>query len=52
MMISFSIDPPYPVYGGLFREEAIRLLQRFYMQENSKGMFMFVLGLDRSVLIG
>lgn len=34
---SHSIDPPYPVYGGLFREEAIMLLRRFYIQENEKG---------------
>jgi len=32
-----SIDPPYPVYGGIFREEAIMLLRRFYVQENDKG---------------
>ncbi|KAJ6140457.1 APOBEC/CMP deaminase zinc-binding [Penicillium chermesinum] len=31
-----SIDPAYPVYGGLFREEAIMLLRRFYIQENDK----------------
>jgi len=31
-----SIDPPYPVYGGIFREEAIMLLRRFYVQENDK----------------
>ncbi|PKX99897.1 cytidine and deoxycytidylate deaminase zinc-binding domain protein [Aspergillus campestris IBT 28561] len=31
-----TIDPPYPVYGGLFREEAIMLLRRFYIQENDK----------------
>lgn len=35
--ISRTIDPPYPVYGGLFREEAIMLLRRFYIQENDKG---------------
>ncbi|RAH82964.1 cytidine and deoxycytidylate deaminase zinc-binding domain protein [Aspergillus japonicus CBS 114.51] len=29
-----SIDPPYVVHGGLFREEAIMLLRRFYIQEN------------------
>ena len=34
-----SVDPPYPVYGGLFREEAIMLLRRFYVQENEKGVF-------------
>ncbi|CEJ55237.1 Putative Cytidine and deoxycytidylate deaminase zinc-binding domain protein [Penicillium brasilianum] len=31
-----SIDPPYPVYGGLFQKEAIMLLRRFYIQENDK----------------
>lgn len=31
-----SIDPAYPVYGGIFREEAIMLLRRFYVQENEK----------------
>lgn len=34
-----GVDPPYPVYGGLFREEAIMLLRRFYVQENDKGEF-------------
>lgn len=33
----FSIDPPYPVYGGLFSKEAVMLLRRFYIQENEKG---------------
>lgn len=32
-----SSDPPYPVYGGIFREKAIMLLRRFYIQENEKG---------------
>jgi tRNA-specific adenosine deaminase 2 len=32
-----SVDLPYPVYGGLFREEAIMLLRKFYVQENNKG---------------
>jgi tRNA-specific adenosine deaminase 2 len=32
-----SIDPTYPVYGGLFRQEAVMLLRRFYIQENEKG---------------
>ena len=36
MICSSSIDPPYPVYGGIFREEAIMLLRRFYVQENEK----------------
>ncbi|KKK18402.1 hypothetical protein P175DRAFT_0460703 [Aspergillus ochraceoroseus IBT 24754] len=31
-----SIDPPYPVYGGLKHKEAIMLLRRFYIQENDK----------------
>ncbi|KAK4893504.1 tRNA(adenine34) deaminase [Elasticomyces elasticus] len=31
-----AVDPPYPVYGGLFREEAIMLLRKFYVQENAK----------------
>lgn len=34
---SRSIDPPYPVQGGLFHKEAIMLLRRFYIQENEKG---------------
>ena len=32
-----GVDPAFPVYGGLFREEAIMLLRRFYVQENDKG---------------
>lgn len=32
----FSIDPPYPVYSGLFSQEAVMLLRRFYVQENEK----------------
>jgi tRNA-specific adenosine deaminase 2 len=30
------VDPKYPVYGGIFREEAIMLLRKFYVQENEK----------------
>ena len=33
-----GIDPPYPAYGGIYREEAIMLLRRFYVQENDKGL--------------
>lgn len=33
-----SVDRPFPAFGGLFREEAIMLLRRFYVQENDKGM--------------
>lgn len=32
-----GIDSSFPCYGGLFREEAIMLLRRFYVQENEKG---------------
>ncbi|KAL5356192.1 cytidine deaminase-like protein [Aspergillus floccosus] len=31
-----TIDPPYPVYRGLFQNEAIMLLRRFYIQENER----------------
>lgn len=31
-----SVDKPYPVHGGIFREEAIILLRKFYVQENEK----------------
>lgn len=33
-----SPDPPYPAYGGLFKEEAVMLLRRFYVQENERGI--------------
>lgn len=29
-----GLDPPYPVHGGIYRDEAIMLLRRFYLQEN------------------
>ena len=32
-----GVDPPYAVHGGIFREEAIMLLRRFYVQQNDKG---------------
>ena len=32
-----GIEPPYVVHGGIFREEAIMLLRRFYVQQNDKG---------------
>lgn len=32
-----SVDKPYPVHGGIFREEAIMLLRKFYVQQNVKG---------------
>ncbi|KAJ4346101.1 tRNA(adenine34) deaminase [Ascochyta clinopodiicola] len=31
-----DVDKPYPVTGGIFREEAIMLLRKFYVQENEK----------------
>ncbi|KAF3310673.1 tRNA(adenine34) deaminase [Orbilia oligospora] len=31
-----GIDRCYPAIGGIFREEAIMLLRRFYLQENDK----------------
>ncbi|EOD43836.1 tRNA-specific adenosine deaminase subunit tad2 [Neofusicoccum parvum] len=31
-----SVDRPYPVHGGIFREDAIMLLRKFYVQENVK----------------
>ena len=38
MLIKFSpsVDKAYPVHGGIFREEAIMLLRKFYVQENEK----------------
>ena len=32
-----GVDRPYPAMGGIYREEAIMLLRRFYVQENEKG---------------
>ncbi len=34
--ISESVDKPYPAHYGIYREEAIMLLRRFYIQENEK----------------
>ncbi|KAJ5090418.1 hypothetical protein N7532_009102 [Penicillium argentinense] len=31
-----SIDAPYPVVGGIFRDEAVALLRRFYEQNNDR----------------
>ena len=36
-ILSNGIEKPYPVQGGIFREEAIMLLRRFYVQQNDKG---------------
>ena len=35
--ISEGIEPTYPSQGGIFRDKAIMLLRRFYVQENEKG---------------
>ena len=35
--LSPSIDKPFAATGGIFREEAIMLLRRFYVRENGKG---------------
>ena len=43
-----NIDPPYPAYGGIYREEAIMLLRRFYVQENEKGKGFIVRDEERS----
>ena len=48
--ISSSIDPPYPVQGGLFHKEAIMLLRRFYIQENEKGMWRTSVTVMKSLL--
>ncbi|KAK0937244.1 tRNA(adenine34) deaminase [Friedmanniomyces endolithicus] len=44
-----AVDAAYPVYGGLFREEAIMLLRKFYVQENAKGEIVALVCL---VLVG
>ncbi|KAI4816158.1 cytidine deaminase-like protein [Aureobasidium sp. EXF-8845] len=31
-----NIEPPYKIFGGIYRAEAIMLLRRFYVQENEK----------------
>lgn len=31
-----GVDPPYPAVGGIFNEEAIMMLRRFYVQENER----------------
>lgn len=48
---SSSIDPPYPVYGGLFEKEAIMLLRRFYIQENEKGKDLGRMNLNLDYLL-
>lgn len=38
--VSLSIDPPYPSYGGLYQKEAVMLLRRFYVKENTNGKLL------------
>lgn len=33
-------DPPYPVQGAIYGEEAVMLLRKFYVQENEKGKLL------------
>lgn len=37
VFVSLSVDRAYEASGGFFRDEAIMLLRRFYVQENEKG---------------
>jgi hypothetical protein len=46
------VDPPYPVFGGLFQQEAIMLLRRFYIQENENGMLFFLQGASNKSMVG
>lgn len=36
-----GVDSPYPAVGGIYRDESIMLLRRFYVQENEKGRVLF-----------
>lgn len=35
------MNRPFEAQGGLFRDEAIMLLRRFYVQENERGVCFF-----------
>ena len=37
-MLSPGVNRPFEAQGGIFREEAIMLLRRFYVQENERGV--------------
>lgn len=45
MSLSYALSPgvnrPFEAQGGRFRDEAIILLRRFYVQENERGVFFF-----------
>lgn len=32
-----NVEPGYPVEGGYFRDDAVKLLRHFYVQENGRG---------------
>jgi tRNA-specific adenosine deaminase 2 len=36
--LDHPIHPPYHATGGFLREEAIMILRRFYITENTNGM--------------
>lgn len=40
-------SPPYEAVGGYYREEAIMLLRRFYLTENSNGEFAELIQAER-----
>lgn len=37
-VLSPGVNRPFETQGGIFRDEAIMLLRRFYVQENERGM--------------
>lgn len=51
MSLSYVLSPgvnrPFEAQGGLFRDEAIMLLRRFYVQENERGVCFFLFFLSK-----
>lgn len=39
--LSPGVNRPFEAQGGLFRDEAIMLLRRFYVQENERGVCFY-----------
>lgn len=37
-VLSSGVNRPFEAQGGIFRDEAIMLLRRFYIQENGRGV--------------
>lgn len=37
-VLSPGVNRPFEAQGGIFRDEAIMLLRRFYTQENDRGV--------------